>query len=110
MTDGWRDLPTMADVAAAQAAGDEIEIGIASMKGGCLVYSYEKWRGKYWDTNCKFSARPAQPKMKKVKLLAFLGAPVLQFVREDSIDLQIYAKNTRWIRQPHLDLEEEVPE
>ena len=61
MNNEWRDLPSMADVAAAQAAGDEIEYKNA-------MTSWNTWNEEWWNDDAKFRARPAQPKMKKVTL------------------------------------------
>lgn len=73
----WRDLPTMADVAAAKAAGDEIQVHhIGSV--------WNSWKGVSWANDWIFRARPAQPKMKKVKLLAWLDADQLFWLRETS--------------------------
>lgn len=48
MNNEWRDLPTLADVAAAQAAGDEIQCfaGVVSHKTG-KFQSQIKANGKY---------------------------------------------------------------
>lgn len=94
----WRDLPTMADVAAAKAAGDEIQVHhIGSV--------WNSWKGVSWANDWIFRARPAQPKMKKVKILGWLnpetGCTTTRLV--DSVW-------TGWVRYPRLDDEVEVPE
>lgn len=98
-TNEWRDLPTMADVSAAQAAGDEIQYRAHE------TYEWRSWRGEIWDKDWLFSARPAQPKMKKVKILGWLnpetGCTTTRLV--DSVW-------TGWVRYPRLDDEVEVPE
>ena len=104
MTDNWKEITDPEELFKLKREGWEIEFRAHK------TYTWRTWMGGAWQDDWLFQARPRQPKMKKVKLLAFLGATVLQFVREDSIDLQIYAKNTRWIHQPHLDLEGEVPD
>ena len=102
-TNEWRNLPTMADVAAAQAAGDEIQYRAHE------TYEWRSWRGEIWDKDWLFSARPAQPKMKKVKLLGWLHPSTgdtctsLESLSKEMID-------ARWIRYPKLDDEIEVPE
>lgn len=78
MNNEWRDLPTLADVAAAQAAGDDIEVLTDSGVVWC------EWNYVEWEKKWKFRARPAQPKMKKVKLLAWLDADQLFWLRETS--------------------------
>lgn len=98
----WKDITDPEELFRLKREGWEIEV--------MTWNTWSSWNVATWDKFWKFRARPRQPKMKKVKLLAFLGAIVLQFVREDSIDLQMYVKNTQWIRQPHLDLEGEVPD
>ncbi len=51
MTTEWRDLPTMADVAAAQAAGEEIEYSFS-------MAVWDKWNGEAWDAKAHFRSRP----------------------------------------------------
>ena len=60
----WRELPTMADVAAAQAAGDEIEY--------LYCGRWVAWYGTTWDLYRDFRARPRQPKTKKLKIYGYL--------------------------------------
>lgn len=59
----WRELKTMAGVAAAQAAGDEIEYFL----GG----RWKAWQGVVWNVHRQFRARP-RPKTKKVKIYGYL--------------------------------------
>ena len=99
MSNEWRDLPTMADVAAAQTAGDEIEIGYGD--------KWATWDGKTWAESWFFRARPVQPKMKKVKILGWVkahsGLTITQIENYPEV-------NKDWIRYPKLDDEIEVPE
>jgi hypothetical protein len=52
MTQEWKDLPTLQDVAAAQAAGEEIE----------LYYKFSEtwhpWDGTIWEAQSKYRSRP----------------------------------------------------
>ena len=78
MTTEWRDLPTMADVAAAQTAGDEIHfLGV-----GCT--EWVAWDGAVWRDDWLFRARPPQPKMKKVKMLCFYNGKELFWAESGS--------------------------
>ena len=51
MTTEWRDLPTMADVAAAQAAGEEIEVYMG-------IGRWDSWKGRTWDKSLGYRAHP----------------------------------------------------
>lgn len=51
----WKELNTIQDVAAAQAAGMEIELKIGA--GHWLP-----WIGKHWSFDCDYRARPRKPK------------------------------------------------
>lgn len=96
-TNEWRDLPTFEDVADAKRAGDEIEVNTGP--------HWESWKGTAWMNYMGYRARPAQPKMKKVKILGWLnpetGCTTTRLV--DSVW-------TGWVRYPRLDDEVEVPE
>ncbi len=59
----WRDLPTMQDVAAAQAAGDEIHVKVDGPKGAWFL-----WDGSCWLGDQKYRARPHKPATKTVTL------------------------------------------
>ena len=97
MSNEWRDLPTMADVAAAQTAGDEIQ--------SAYVDAWVVWNGKAWSALWSFRARPMQPKMKKVKILGWANKII-----GSTITLVEGARiSTEWIRYPKLDDEIEVP-
>lgn len=92
----WRDLPTLADVAAAQAAGDEIEVG-RDDTGWC------RWNEQHWFMCNKYRARP-KPKVRKIKILGWIDPVSGQTItrREDQ-------KLATWDRYPKLDDEVEVP-
>lgn len=100
MTTEWRDLPTMADVAAAQAAGDEIQANHTDRD----TYWIE-WVGVRWFAETRYRARPRQPKMKKVKSLCW---------RDESGDLTWtdegigFTTESGWQRFPAGDIEGEV--
>ena len=70
-TNEWRDLKTLQEVAAAQAAGDEIEYSYDSGK------YWSVWFGEYWDKDTLFRARPRKPATKKVKMLCFYNGTTL---------------------------------
>ena len=97
-TNEWRDLPTFEDVADAKRAGDEIEI--------LVLERWEAWLGESWDRGMNFRARPAQPKMKKIKMLCYLTT--------SSKSLMWYEETESvpdfWRRVPSEDKEIEVPE
>jgi hypothetical protein len=98
MTSEWEDLPTLQDVAAAQAAGEEIEIYSPSQ--GLWIY----WEGVVWDSRHLYRSRPV-PKVRKVKMLAwFTNHNQLVWYSEDEDTL------AGWKRVPAQDLEIEVME
>ncbi len=96
MTTEWKDLPTLQDVAAAQAAGEEIEMKYAA--------DWKRWDGFQWSKNYFYRSRPV-PKTRKVKMLAW-------FNEYDSIcwyrDGKVISK--AWQRVPSEDKEIEVME
>ena len=97
MTTEWTDLPTLVSVCNAQTDGWEIEYGIGE--------DWRKWDGGDWRSYWKFRARPRQPKMRKVKVEAYLSEYELRW-------LNIAAGNKpapHWIRIPAQDIEIEVP-
>jgi len=100
MNTEWRDLPTMADVAAAQAAGEEIET-TTPVEG----YPWISWNEENWNSFHIYRARPAQPKMKKIKIYGWLNP-------ETGCTTTRLNDNTwtGWTRYPKLDDEIEVPE
>ena len=95
MSNEWRDLPTMADVAAAMDVGDEIQVDGYS--------GWEEWYGTMWALNMQYRARPRQPKMKKVKLLCWFNGEDLFWKPEDH-------PVVHWQRFPAGDIEGEVEE
>ena len=95
MTNEWTDLPTLQDVAKAQADGWEIEC-----TGETL---WIPWDGTVWRNFMKYRARPRQPKLRKVKMLAYLDTNAELRWRGDP------AASAQWIRIPAQDIEIEVP-
>lgn len=95
-TNEWRDLPTFEDVADAKRAGDEIEVNTGP--------HWESWKGTAWMNYMGYRARPAQPKMKKVRMLAYTDCQALMWRGED-VELP-----SCWVRVPAEDKEIEVPE
>jgi hypothetical protein len=93
MTQEWKDLPDLQSVAAAQAAGQEIECE--------SLGSWFGWTGSSWQMNCKYRSRPA-PKVRKVKMLAWFSAGGLYLV-DESVPMP-----SSWKRVPAEDKEIEV--
>ncbi len=54
MTTEWRELKTLQDLAAAQAAGDEIEVRV-------MGSNFEMWHGYAWHYDYAYRARPKDP-------------------------------------------------
>lgn len=90
------DLPTLQDVAKAQADGLEIEVDTWP--------SHEEWEGSVWMNYMGYRDRPRQPVMKEVKILCYFDQVIQQLVWS-SAD----AISGDWIRQPHLDMIAKVP-
>ena len=62
------------------------------------------WIGGAWDKDWKFRARPRQPKMKTVKMLAYLDARAeLRWMADEPA-------SSGWTRIPAQDIEIEIPE
>ena len=97
MTTEWTDLPTLQDVAKAQADGWEIEF-----KSG---KEWTLWTGKGWYADQRYRARPRQPKMKKVKMLCWLHENELYWLADG-----VVTDSKFWIRIPAQDIEIEIPE
>ena len=98
MSNEWRDLPTMADVAAAQEAGDEIEY---LYRGRWVA-----WYGATWDLYKDFRARPRpNMKTKKVRMLCFFDGCQLLWQNNN-----YPIRDGRWKRVPSEDKEVEVEE
>ena len=98
MTTEWKDLPTLQDVAEAQAQGWKIEFANSSSQ------IFATWSGLAWHADRQFRGRPRQPAMKKVKLEAWLSEYELRW-------LNVEAGNKpapHWIRVPSEDKEIEV--
>lgn len=95
----WTDLPTLQDVAKAQADGLEIEH--YNPFGDC----WDVWPQRGWSIKGKYRARPRQPKMKKVKMLCWFTGVELSWTKEG---WRMTGKS--WIRIPTQDIEIEIPE
>ena len=98
MSNEWRDLPTMADVAAAQAAGDEIEVNVPNC-------GWEPWVETMWHELNQYRARPRKPKMKKVKMLCWFINGHLNWLQEGN-----HTAGPDWKSVPSEDKEIEVEE
>ena len=96
MTQEWRELKTLQDVAAAQAAGHEI---IVSTAGGFCA-----WDGLMWYADRLYRSRPV-PKVKRIKMLCwFNGYNLLWEVENKDRNF------SDWTRIPDEDKEIEVME
>jgi hypothetical protein len=95
MTTEWIELDTLLDVARVQSQGWEIEV---LMGDG----SWEKWNGRYWGHHQQYRGRPAQPKMKKMKMLCWTDGEDLYWKPENHPVMH-------WQRFPTGDIEGEVP-
>lgn len=95
----WKDLPTMQDVARAQADGWEIEVSNGTS-------SWHAWKGISWHSDLKFRARPRQPKMKKVKSLCWRHAELGNL----SWWVETFTPTQVWQRVQSEDRELEVPD
>ncbi len=94
----WKELKTLQDLAAAQAAGEEIEVRLARSV-------WERWAGVVWNSAMNYRSRPAKPKTKKVKLQAWFNGTDL-FWKAELVGLI----PSNWVRVPAEDKEIEVPE
>ena len=100
-TSEWRDLPTLADVAAAKEAGDEINV----FSGLGFAAAWIKWNEKQWDSAGKYRAR-SKPKVRKIKILGWIDPAGSTFTRCEDFPIE---KIWGWVRYPKLDDEVEVP-
>ena len=96
MNNEWIGLPDLQAVAKAQADGWEIEDFSSS--------DWSEWNHKWWQEGRKYRARPAQPKMKKVKMLCWFDGAFLHWIREG------YENHAMQCRIPAEDKEIEIPE
>lgn len=78
MTTEWKDITDPEELFRLKREGWEIEFK------NTYEEKWFEWNGIEWESRWKFRARPAQPKMKKVKLLAWLDADQLFWLRETS--------------------------
>jgi hypothetical protein len=95
MTTEWKDLPTLQDVACAQADGWDIERSNNNQFWEC-------WTREVWTMHTFYRGRSRQPKMKKVKLLGWFDGEELRLAHE--------ALQHDWVRVPSEDKEIEAPE
>jgi len=101
-TENWIDLPTLQDVAKAQAENWEIEYRCGD--------GFATWSGMAWQKSFTFRGRPRQPKMKEVKILSWID-PQGEFRRGlEGSNICKSAASGFWIRQPHLDMIAQVAE
>ena len=97
MNKEWTDLKDLNDVAIAQKSGWEIEIDATGDN------DWVAWGGTAWMNHQKYRGRPAQPKVKKVKLEAWLDS--LKELRWFAGPIPFL---TSWTRVPSEDKEIEV--
>ncbi len=95
------DLPTLQDVAKAQADGWEV---MRLRECHDDADGWYPWIGKDWADHYQYRGRPRQPKMKESKMECWLCGTHLSWRTENASILR------DWIRQPHLDLIAKVPE
>ena len=100
MTTEWTDLPTLQDVAKAQADGWEIEV--MTWKDWC------SWVAGSWDKNWKFRARPPKPKAKMTKFLGWMSEGGLLVEIDEAMCTSSRVEHYR--RVPSRDFEAEVLE
>lgn len=98
----WKELRSLQEVAAAQAAGEEIEY--------CQVAgSWTPWVGSYWDCGWKFRSRPAM-RTKKIVLreaLFFSDTTNLPFTLwcSDEFIPKNFGHFSRWLDTPAREIE-----
>ena len=91
----WHDMPTLQDVAGAQAGKWEIEI--AAVQGG-----WEPWCGDAWTEAWNFRARPRQPKTKTITLRkALMRAFDDVYVSEGSSNFDKASGFVCWLGEPY---------
>ena len=109
MTTEWKDMPTLQDVAKAQADGWEIEI--QTNPDNDKYCPFRNWNGRHWHTEYLFRGRPRQPKMKTITLRKALmwlegnGYYVSEVEVNDAIQNRPYF--VRWMGMPYTT---EVPD
>ena len=98
----WKDLPTMQDVACAQA--DEWKIQFSD---GNKVWRI--WDGKTWANVWNFRARPRQPKMRTITLRKALLKTTTKdyWIIEGTCNYEAGNDFVGWIGEPYT---VEVPE
>lgn len=104
MTTEWKEITDPEELFKLKREGWEIQI--QSDAGNDKYCPFKDWDGRHWNIGYLFRARPRQPKMKKVKLEAWLSKyDGLRWIAEG-----MTIADDKWTRQPHLDLEAEVPD
>lgn len=102
MSDEWKELNSIVEVAEAVAAGMEIEV--QTDPGNDKYCPWKWWDGKVWYSSYLFRARPCQPKTVKVVSLCWRSAGGNLTWAYDEVD---FTKNG-WVRFPAGDIEGEV--
>jgi len=102
MTTEWIELSDLQAVALAQKEYWEIEYyrRMFDKEDGWWA-----WGGVIWSENIKYRGRPAQPKMKKVKMLCYTNEITIDW-KNESLEVD----EDLWIRVPSQDIEIEVPD
>ena len=96
----WTELKTLQDVAAAQARGDEIEVGLTDLIGwGC-------WNGEFWGKTCLYRSRPRK-QTKKIVLREALVTDMMGNYLTTWIDTRADITVTKWLDTPERVIEVE---
>ena len=72
MSNEWKELNTILDVAAAKTAGMEIMWTHPEQ-----LQDWHNWCGKTWAQDMRYRARPSKPAMKKVYMFAYFNGKSL---------------------------------
>lgn len=104
MTIEWKEITDTEELFRLKREGWEIE------SYDSFHICWNEWDGSRWNSTAKFHARPRQPKMKKVKLLAWLDPNEELRIGAEFGHIAKIAASGFWIRLPKLDLEGEVPD
>lgn len=91
--------------AVAKAQADRWEIEFFRYQDGSANGEWAEWKGKVWQEDSFYRARPRQPKMETVKMECWIDdSGELRWVRE------WWSPKHDWIRVPAEDKTVEVPE
>ncbi len=96
MTAEWKEVTDPEELFKLKLEGWEIQVRNAG--------AWLKWGATSWSQSFKFRARPQQPNMKKVKMLAYFDGVLLVWRNAD-----YNLTDGRWVRVPAEDKEIEVP-